>query len=102
MTVSECWDALREEMQVKMNYALEFSPILNEEANGWRLVAITDFIYNIGQGAYENSTLRKKVDAGDWDGAVVQIRRWNRAGGKVLRGLDNRRKDEAEMLLKDA
>lgn len=101
-TIDECFEDLMKEMQVKMNYATQLSPCLTEEINGWRLVAITDFIYNIGQGAYEKSTLRKKVNVCDWDGAVIEIKRWNRAGGKVLKGLDIRRKEEAEMLLKDA
>lgn len=100
-TVSECWDALRDEMDKKMQHALAISPILGDEVNAWRLVAITDFIYNLGQGAYEGSTLRKRIDAEQWQLANVEIKRWNRAGGKVLRGLDNRRKDEAKWLLMD-
>lgn len=102
MTVEECWSALEKEMEVKMNHALRLSPILENEQNGWRLVAITDFIYNLGQGAYENSTLRKKVNAERWDLASIEIKRWNRAGGKILKGLDNRRKDEAKWLLMEA
>ena len=101
-TVEECWQDLCNEMKKKMDYALKLSPILGEEVNGWRLVAITDFIYNLGQGAYKGSTLRKRIDEGNWGASVTEIRRWNRAGGKVLRGLDNRRKDEADMLLMDA
>ena len=88
-------------MKKKMDYALQYSPNLVEDYNAWRLVAITDFIYNLGQGAYKNSTLRKRVNAEQWDLAAVEIKRWNRAGGKVLKGLDNRRKDEAKWLLMD-
>lgn len=101
-TVDACFEDLMEEMQVKMNHATRLSPCLKEEVNGWKLVAITDFIYNLGQGAYKNSTLRKRVNAEQWDLAAVEIKRWNKAGGKVLKGLDKRRKEEAEMLLKDA
>lgn len=102
MTQEECWNALKSEMKKKMDYALQYSPNLVEDYNAWRLVAITDFIYNLGQGAYKNSTLRKRVNEEQWDLAAVEIKRWNKAGGKVLKGLDKRRKEEAEMLLKDA
>ena len=102
MTQEECWNALRDEMKKKMDYALQYSPILIKDYNAWRLVAITDFIYNLGQGAYKNSTLRKRVNAEQWDLAAVEIKRWNKAGGKVLKGLDNRRKDEAKWLLMEA
>ena len=100
-TKEECWQDMYNEMEIKMNYALQYSPILGDEINGWRLVAITDFIYNLGEGAYKSSTLRKRVDAEQWQMANVEIKRWNRAGGKVLRGLDNRRKDEAQWILMD-
>ncbi|NBL00091.1 MAG: lysozyme, partial [Erysipelotrichia bacterium] len=41
-------------------------------------------------------------NAEQWDLAAVEIKRWNKAGGKVLKGLDNRRKDEAKWLLMEA
>ncbi len=60
--------------------------------------ALADFIYNLGAGAYRGSTLRKRVDQEDWGGAREQILRWNKAGGKVLRGLTTRRQAERAML----
>lgn len=101
ITQEECWNSLREEMEVKMQHALKLSPCLNEPINAWRLVAITDFIYNLGQGAYEGSTLRKRINEEQWNLSAIEIKRWNRAGSKILKGLDNRRKDEAKWLLTD-
>ena len=63
-----------------------------------RLAALIDFTFNLGAGNLRASTLRRCVNAGDWVGAKVQIRRWNKAGGRVLRGLTIRREAEAVML----
>jgi len=63
-----------------------------------RLAALVDFAFNLGINALKTSTLRKCVNAGDWAGARVQIRRWNKAGGRVLRGLTIRREAEAALL----
>jgi lysozyme len=63
-----------------------------------KIAAIADFAYNLGLGALKGSTLRKKVNAKDWKAAQVQIKRWNKAGGVVLKGLTRRRAAEAELL----
>lgn len=79
--------------------AIEASPIL-ESQSPERCAAIADFIYNLGIGAYNKSTLKKRVDVGDWVAAQAEIIRWNKAGGKVLKGLVKRRAREAELLKK--
>lgn len=50
--------------------------------------------YNIGTGAFCRSTLVKKLNSGDYEGACKEILRWNRAGGQEVRGLTNRRQAE--------
>lgn len=50
--------------------------------------------YNIGPTAFCGSTLVKRLNAGDYAGACAEIKRWNRAGGKVLGGLTKRRAAE--------
>lgn len=50
--------------------------------------------YNIGGGAFCGSTLVRKLNASDYVGACEEILRWNKAGGKVLRGLVIRREAE--------
>lgn len=62
------------------------------------LCALADFAYNVGLGAFRASTLRRRVLAEDWPGARYQIARWNRGGGRVLRGLVRRRAAEAVLL----
>lgn len=56
--------------------------------------AYVSLSYNIGSGAFCRSTLVKKLNAGDYDGACKEILRWNRAGGKEVRGLTIRRQQE--------
>lgn len=63
-----------------------------------KLNAIVDFAYNLGVGRLQTSTLRRKINAGDWDGAREQILLWVRGGGRVLPGLVARRKAEAALL----
>lgn len=58
------------------------------------LDAYVSLAYNIGTGAFCKSTLVKKLNAEDYAGACKEILRWNRAGGKVLKGLVNRREAE--------
>ena len=43
------------------------------------------------------STLLKKLNAGDYDAIPDEIRRWNKAGGEVLEGLVRRREAEAAL-----
>jgi len=56
--------------------------------------ALASLMFNIGVGAFERSTLLKKLNAGDYEGAARQFLLWNKAGGKVLPGLVNRRESE--------
>ena len=77
--------------------ALRLSPGLAKQPSA-RLAAIADFCYNAGSGSYEGSTLRKRVNAGDWAGAKVELGKWIHVGKEVLPGLVNRRAAEAALL----
>lgn len=63
-----------------------------------RLAALIDFAFNCGIGNLRSSTLRKLVNAGEWLDVPAQFRRWNKAGGRVLRGLTLRREAEIGVL----
>lgn len=89
-------ERLEKDAQAAIDSALKASPIL--AGKDAKLAAIADFIYNLGIGNYQSSTLKKRVDAGNWLEAVSEIKRWNKAGGKVLAGLTARREDEAKLL----
>jgi len=62
--------------------------------------AFVALAFNIGENAFCGSTLVKLANAGDLAAACDQILRWNRAGGREVRGLTNRRKAERELCLK--
>jgi lysozyme len=62
------------------------------------LGALTDFAYNLGVARYRSSTLRKRVDAQDWEAAKEELMKWVRGGGKVLPGLVRRRQAEVALL----
>jgi lysozyme len=60
--------------------------------------ALVCFAYNLGTGALIKSTLLKKAKANHADPSILdEFLRWNKAGGKVLAGLTNRRREEANL-----
>jgi lysozyme len=61
--------------------------------------ALADFIYNVGIGAFLESTLLKKLNHGDYHGAAAEFPRWNQVNGKELKGLTVRRGIEKEWFL---
>ena len=63
--------------------------------------AYVSLTYNIGAGAFCKSTLVKRLNAGDYAGACAEIKRWDKMGGKVLRGLTARRDREYRMCVGD-
>ena len=64
--------------------------------------SLVSFTYNLGCGALKKSTLLKKVNANPCDPSILkEFLKWNKAGGKVLRGLTNRRIDEANYYFGD-
>ena len=89
---------LVERMTLAAKALIKISPcLLNDTPE--RQGAMIDFVYNLGAGAYRGSTLRKCIDAGDWNNAAIEIVKWDHAGNKVLAGLTKRRIAEAKLLL---
>ena len=56
--------------------------------------ALVLFVFNVGCHAFGNSTMLRKLNAGDYDGAHDEFPRWKHAKGKVLPGLVRRRAAE--------
>lgn len=61
--------------------------------------ALVSFAYNLGLGALAGSTLLKKLNGGDNEGASHEFDKWVHGGGKVLPGLVRRRTAEKAMFL---
>lgn len=62
--------------------------------------ALVSLSYNIGSGAFKNSTLLKKLNNGDYKGAADQFLVWNKVNSKRVQGLVNRREAERNLFLK--
>lgn len=62
-----------------------------------RRAALASFTYNVGAGQLAGSTLLRKLNAGDPDGACAELSRWVYAKGRKLPGLERRRASEREL-----
>ncbi len=67
--------------------------------NPGRFGALVSFAFNVGLGNLQNSTLRMKHNRGEFESAADEFMKWNKAGGKELKGLTTRRKDERALYL---
>ena len=64
-----------------------------------QFAALVSFVFNIGASAFKKSTLLKKLNTGDYDGAANEIGRWIFAKGKFFAGLISRREQERDLFL---
>ena len=64
--------------------------------------ALVSFTFNVGAGAFQRSTLLRKLNAMNYQGAADEFPRWVNAGGKMLAGLVKRRKAERALFLESA
>lgn len=62
--------------------------------------ALVSLSYNIGSGAFKNSTLLKKLNSSDYKGAAEQFLVWNKVNSKKVQGLVNRREAEQKLFIK--
>lgn len=63
--------------------------------------ALVSLTFNIGETAFARSTLLRKLNTGDYQGAAEEFPRWVKQKGKTLRGLVRRRAEEMEVFLSD-
>ncbi|UWQ29922.1 lysozyme [Leisingera sp. M523] len=96
-TKAECDRMLAEEVA---SYEAQLDRCLTATVPVGMKIALVSWTYNVGPGAACRSTLVRKANAGDLVGACHELPRWNRAGGRVIRGLTNRRASERTMCLK--
>jgi len=59
--------------------------------------ALGSFTYNLGSGALQRSTLRQRLNRGDYDAVFEEFPKWRMAGGRVLAGLVRRRQEEIKL-----
>ena len=59
--------------------------------------ALCSFIFNVGSGNFQSSTMRMKLNRGEYLGASDEFPKWRKAGGRILKGLVRRRGVEREL-----
>lgn len=67
--------------------------------NEYQRAALYSFVFNVGSDAFAKSTLLRKLNRGDQEGACEEMRRWVYAGGMRWKGLQNRREMERSLCL---
>lgn len=73
--------------------------VVKVELSNNQICALIDFVYNLGIGNFKSSTLLRKINQGDFSAAANEFLKWNKAGGIVLKGLENRRIAERMLFL---
>lgn len=61
--------------------------------------ALVSWVYNLGETNLRNSTMLRRINLEQWEQAAEALKWWNKAGGRVLQGLVNRREEEAALFL---
>ena len=61
--------------------------------------ALVSFCFNLGLGCFQRSTIRQALLRGDKEAAMESLVKYCKAGGKILKGLQNRRLDERKLFL---
>ena len=96
-THEECHAAFRKELA---KHEAAITRLVTVEISQHAFDALVSLSYNVGIGAVTNSTVLKKLNAGDNTGAAEAFKLYNKAGGAVVAGLVSRRAAEAAMFLK--
>ena len=84
--------------EIANRFAKRVDELVTSNINQNQFNALVSFAYNVGTGNFASSTLLKKINKNPNDLTLkAEFLRWNKAGGKVLNGLTNRRNEEADL-----
>jgi lysozyme len=92
LTLQEAETLLRNDLHAT---SIPIEGLLKVPVSDNQFAALVSFAFNVGVNNLRSSTLLKKVNARDFAGAALEFAKWNKAGGKVLKGLVRRRAAEA-------
>ena len=95
-------DITEEEGEVLLRQELDhcyyaISKLVDAEITENMHSALCSFIFNVGSGNFQRSTMRMKLNRGDYYGASAEFPKWRKAGGKILKGLVRRRTMERDL-----
>ena len=80
-SMADCDEAFLDSMK---EYEAAVHRLVTVPLQQWQYDALVSFCYNVGPGNLQKSTLLKKLNAGDYEGAALEFHKWNKGGGKVL------------------
>lgn len=95
---AECSAMLGKSIEKHAKPVLACTPALGTRP--YELAAAISLAYNVGTSAYCKSTADRRFDAKNWRGGCDAILMWNKAGGRYVQGLANRRREERKLCLK--
>jgi lysozyme len=99
-TEAGCTKRLEQQLVAHAKPVLSCVPALARPERQNQLVASVSLAYNIGTAGFCRSTAARRFNAGDWRGGCDAFLRWNRAGGREVRGLTLRRQRERNLCMK--
>jgi lysozyme len=95
ITKQQAFDMFKE---IANRFGKRVDELVTSNINQNQFNALVSFAYNVGTGNFSSSTLLKKINKNPNDLTIkAEFLRWNKAGGKVLNGLTNRRNEEADL-----
>ena len=95
ITKQQAFDMFKE---IANRFGKRVDELVTSNINQNQFNALVSFAYNVGTGNFASSTLLKKINKNPNDLTLkAEFLRWNKAGGKVLNGLTNRRNEEADL-----
>jgi lysozyme len=89
---------LSKDLESFENGVLRLAPALVNKQSAFD--ACVSFAFNVGLGNFQRSSIRMKINRGDFEGAAQEFMKWTKAGGRELPGLVKRRKDEQALFMR--
>lgn len=96
ITQDQAYDFLKKHL---VKDCSEVEKLIKVPINDNQFAALVSFVYNLGFGALQSSTLLRKLNSGDVKSAADEFLKWDHAGGVVVAGLTRRRQAERALFL---
>jgi lysozyme len=98
ITKQEAEDILKRDLET---FERHVNSRLKVPVNPNQFAALVSFCFNVGPGNFDKSGVLKAVNAGQFDLVPARLMLWNKAAGKVMRGLTRRRAEEGDLFVSE-